>query len=471
MSTAILVVDDDALVNDFLVTTLRESPYEVDTAFSAAGALEKIAGREYDLVISDVRMPGMDGLALLERIRTSAPDTVVVIMTAFGEIADAVRAMKAGAFEYLVKPVGADVTDAVVARALEFRRLKVENRVLREAVTRRFAAEQLIGQSAPMKRIFDLIDAVATSRATVLITGESGTGKELVARAIHYRGTRRQGPFEAINCAALPETLFESSLFGHEKGAFTGAVRAHRGLFETADAGTLLLDEISEIPTPMQAKLLRVLQEREIQRLGSDRRIPVDVRMIATTNRHIPTEIAAGNFREDLFYRLNVVAIDLPPLRDRLADIPALIELFIHRYNAENGRSVRRVSDAVLRLFERYRWPGNVRELENFIERAIVVAGGDTLTPEDFPRDLVTDGPRSKGRIIEPGLSIYEMEKALILATLEAEGNNQTKASDKLGISSRTLRNKLYEYGLKTPGGGAAPLCAEEAVTRGAEPA
>jgi len=456
MAACILVVDDDTLVNDFLVTTLRESAYEVDSAFSAEAALDKIAGREYDLVVSDVRMPRMDGLALLDRLRSLAPDTVVVIMTAFGEITDAVRAMKAGAFEYLVKPVGADATEAVVTRALEFRRLKVENRMLREAVTRRFAADQLIGQSDRMRRVFDLIDAVANSRATVLITGESGTGKELVARAIHYRGVRREGPFEAINCAALPENLFESELFGHEKGAFTGAVRQRRGLFEAADGGTLLLDEISEITPALQAKLLRVLQEREIQRLGSDKKTPVDVRVIATTNRHIPTEIAAGNFRTDLYYRLNVVAIDLPSLRDRRADIPALVECFIRRYNAENGRAVKRVSDSVMRLFDQYSWPGNVRELENFIERGVVTTSGDVLTPEDFPRELVTGGPRPQTRAIEPGMSIHDMEKALILATLEAEGNNQTRASDRLGISSRTLRNKLYEYGLKVPGGGAA---------------
>ncbi|MEW5700997.1 MAG: sigma-54 dependent transcriptional regulator [Candidatus Zixiibacteriota bacterium] len=456
MAACILVVDDDVLVNDFLVTTLRESSYAVDCAFSADAALDKIAGREFDLVISDVRMPGMDGLALLDRLRTTAPDTVVVIMTAFGDVADAVRAMKAGAFDYLVKPVGTDATEAVVNRALEYRRLKVENRMLREAVTRRYAADQLIGQSERMRRVFDLIDAVADSRATVLVTGESGTGKELVARAIHYRGVRREGPFEAINCAALPENLFESELFGHEKGAFTGALRQRRGLFEVADGGTLLLDEISEIPPTQQAKLLRVLQEREIHRLGSDKKIPVDVRVIATTNRHIPTEIDAGNFRADLFYRLNVVAIDLPPLRERRSDIPALVECFIRRYNAQNGRSVRRVSDAVMRLFEQYSWPGNVRELENFLERAVVIAGGDVLAPEDFPRDLITGGPRPRTQMIEPGMSIYEMEKALILATLEAEGNNQTRASDRLGISSRTLRNKLYEYGLKVPGGGAS---------------
>lgn len=451
MPTAVLVVDDDPLVNDFLATTLTESNLDVERAYSGEEALDFINEREFDLIISDVRMEGMDGLELLDRVRRLAPDTVVIIMTAFGGISDAVRAMKAGAFEYLVKPVGAEATEAVVMRALEYRRLKVENRMLREAVNRRFSADQLIGQSAPMQRVFDMIDAVAKSRATVLVTGESGTGKELVARAIHYRGPRREGPFEAINCAALPESLFESELFGHEKGAFTNAIRQRRGLFEAADGGTLLLDEISEIPPTLQAKLLRVLQEREVQRLGSDKKIPIDVRVIATTNRHLPTEIENGNFREDLFYRINVVTIDLPPLRERTEDIPSLVEHFIRRYNLENARSVKRASDAVLRLFEQYRWPGNIRELENFIERAIVTAADDVLTPDDFPRELVTGGPRKQAAAIEPGLSIHEMEKQLILTTLDAEGGNQTKAADRLGISSRTLRNKLYEYGLKGP--------------------
>jgi DNA-binding NtrC family response regulator len=452
MPANILVVDDDALVNDFLVTTLREGAYNVDNVFSAEEALGRIGERDYDLVISDVKMPGMDGLSLLDRLQSLAPDTAVVIMTGYAEISDAVRAMKGGAFEYLVKPVGAEATEAVVARALEFRHLKLENRMLRDVVSRRVSAE-LIGASAAMQKVFNLIDAVAGSRATVLITGESGTGKELVARAIHFRGSRGNGPFKAINCAALPETLFESELFGHEKGAFTGALRQKRGLFELCDGGTLLLDEISEMTTALQAKLLRVLQEREIQRLGSDRALPVDVRVIATTNRHLPTEVANGNFREDLFYRLNVVVIDLPPLRERQGDIPPLVEHFLRRFNQENSRSVKRVSDAAMRLLESYRWPGNVRELENYLERAVVTASSDVLTPEDFPRELATGGPKPRSNPVGVGTTIHDMEKWLILATLEAEGNNQTRAADRLGISSRTLRNKLYEYGLKTPGG------------------
>lgn len=452
MPASILVVDDDTLVNDFIVTTLREGAYDVDNVFSAEAALDRIGARDYDLVISDVKMPGMDGLSLLDRLQNVAPDTAVVIMTGYGEITDAVRAMKAGAFEYLVKPVGADATEAVVARALEFRRLRLENRMLRDVVSRRVTAE-MIGSSGPMQKVANLIESVANSRANILITGESGTGKELVARAVHFRGNRSGGPFKAINCAALPDTLFESELFGHEKGAFTGALRQKRGLFEMCDGGTLLLDEISEMTTALQAKLLRVIQEREIQRLGSDRPIGVDVRVVATTNRHLPTEVANGNFREDLFYRLNVVVIDLPPLRERRGDIPPLVEHFIRRFNQENGRAVKRANEAAMRLLENYRWPGNVRELENYLERAIVTTSGDVLTAEDFPVELSTGGPKTRSNSVGVGTTIHDMEKWLILSTLEAEGNNQTKAADRLGISSRTLRNKLYEYGLKTPGG------------------
>ncbi len=452
MSATILVVDDDALVNDFIVTTLREGAYNVENVFSAEAALDRIGARDYDLVISDVKMPGMDGLSLLERLQTVAPDTAVVIMTGYGGVPDAVRAMKAGAFEYLVKPVGAEATEAVVARALEFRRLKLENRMLRDVVARRVTAE-MIGASASMQKVIDRVESVASSRANVLITGESGTGKELVARALHFRGNRRGGPFKAINCAALPETLFESELFGHEKGAFTGALRQKRGLFELCDGGTLLLDEISEMTTALQAKLLRVVQEREIQRLGSDRALAVDVRVVATTNRHLPTEVTNGSFREDLYFRLNVVEINLPPLRERADDIPLLVEHFVQRFNRENGRSVKRINDAAMKLLVTYHWPGNVRELENYLERAIVTASGEVLTPDDFPAELATGGPKPRNAPVGVGSTIHDMEKWLILTTLEAEANNQTRAADRLGISSRTLRNKLYEYGVKTPGG------------------
>lgn len=449
MKPSILIVDDDRLVNDFMSEAFANCPYEVETADSGEAAAEMIARRDYDLVFSDVKMAGLNGIELLKRVKKVSPETVVIMMTAYGTVRNAVEAMKAGAYEYLLKPFGPDEASMAAERALEHHRLIRENRLLRHAIAEKYSFERLVGKSAPMRRVYSLIESVADSRATVLISGESGTGKELVAKAIHYHGLRKDAAFVALNCAALPETLIESELFGHEKGAFTNAVRQKRGHFEIADGGTLLLDEISEMPAGLQAKLLRVLQEREIQRLGSEVKLPIDVRVIATSNRHLPTEIEAGNFREDLYYRLNVIPIHLPPLRERTEDIPALIEHFIDYYNAENNRSARQVTDRVLHLLENYSWPGNVRELENYIERAVVVAKSDTLSPDDFPAELFTGGARKQTETISSGTTIREMERSLILKTLEDQGGNQTKAADLLGISTRTLRNKLYEYGVK----------------------
>jgi transcriptional regulator with PAS, ATPase and Fis domain len=315
-----------------------------------------------------------------------------------------------------------------------------------------FKADDVLETWPFVHRILGTIDAVASSRATVLITGESGTGKELVARAIHLRGMRRSGPFKAINCAALPEQLFESELFGYEAGAFTGAIRQKPGLFEQANGGTLLLDEITEMSPSLQAKMLRVLQEREVQRLGSLVAMPIDVRVIATSNRHLPEEIDAGHFRKDLFYRLNVVPIHVPPLRERRQDIPLLVARFLSDCNRDNGRRVNGVSPAAMRLLEKYSWPGNVRELENFMTRAVVVADGPVLGPDDFPGELIDGAGRPGDHPVTVGRTIQEVVRELIVATLEAEGHNQTKAADRLGISTRTLRNKLYEYGIKIPG-------------------
>ncbi len=449
MHAQILVVDDDPLVRDFLTETFSSSPYEVDTAETGDIAAEKIAECEYDLVFSDIKMPGLNGIELLKKTKKLSPDTMVIIMTAYGTVRNAVEAMKSGAFDYLLKPFGPDEAGLAADRAITHIRLIRENRQLRNVIADKYGRDRMIGKSPAMRGVHDLIDSVADSRATVLITGESGTGKELVAKAIHYQGNRQEGPFIALNCAALPESLIESELFGHEKGAFTNAVRQKKGHFELADGGTLLLDEISEMPSGLQAKLLRVLQEKEIQRVGSESKLSIDVRVIATSNRHLPAEIEAGNFREDLYYRLNVIPIHLPPLRERTGDIPALVEHFIRFYNAENNRAVAKASDRVLRLFEDYPWPGNIRELENYIERAVVVAQSDTLTPDDFPADLFTAGVHAQADAIKSGTTIREMEQALILKTLEDQGGNQTKAADLLGISTRTLRNKLYEYGVK----------------------
>jgi DNA-binding NtrC family response regulator len=443
----ILVVDDDSYVREATEEILTRNAYDVDTAPEAATALRKLDEGDYDLILSDIRMPGMSGLELLEGARAKAPDVLIIMMTAFGTIEDAVDAMKKGAFDYIQKGSDPAEVEMVVGRALKFQTTQRENRQLRSELKDRYSFGNMIGKAHNMEQVFDLIDTVSDSRATVLVTGESGTGKELVARALHYNSPRSGGPFIRINCAALPKELMESELFGHEKGAFTGAIKQTRGRFEMADGGTLLLDEISEIDPALQAKLLRVLQEREFERVGSAQTIKVDVRIVATTNRDLTKQIAEGTFREDLYYRLNVIEIGLPSLRERRDDVPALVRSFIERYNSENNKNIEGISDEAMELLIQYQWPGNVRELENYIERAVVVSRGPQLETRDFPQKL-SEGPSASGdQGIQVGLTVQEMERRLIMKTLEACGGNRTEAATTLDISTRTLRNKLHEYG------------------------
>jgi DNA-binding NtrC family response regulator len=449
MEKKILVVDDEALIRDFLSEALNRAGYAADLASTGEEALEKIREREYDVVLTDVRMPNMDGMELLKNVKAYLPDAEVVIMTAYATHENAFEAGKLGAIDYIRKPFGPGEIEAKVKRALENGRLRLENRRLREELGRHYGFENIVGRSTKLKEVFDLVQAVSDTRATVMITGEQGTGKELIAKAIHYNSSRREATFIRINCAALPEGLVESELFGHEKGSFTGAIRRSRGRFELADRGTLLLDEISEISLHLQGKLLRVLQEREFERVGSGIPIQVDVRIIATSNRNLKKWIEEGKFREDLFYRLNVVPIHLPPLRERKEDIPALAQHFLKKYNVENDRHIESISQSAYDLFMEYSWPGNVRELENYVERAVVTAKGKILTPRDFPRELTFGSIRMPAEDIEVGSSIHEAERKLILKTLRAQGGNRTKAAEVLGISARTLRNKLHEYGLK----------------------
>jgi len=449
MEKKILVVDDDSLLRDFLGETLNRSGYRVDLASTGEEALEKIKREDYDVILSDVRMPNMDGMELLKTTRDFLPDAKVVMMTAYGTVQNAVEAMKLGAFHYVMKPFSIDEIELVLKRALDHKQLLLENKLLRSEVLGKYRFENIVGKSPQMQEIFELVETVADTKATVLITGESGTGKELIAKAIHYNSPRQEGPFIRINCAALPEGLVESELFGHEKGSFTGAIRQSRGRFELADRGTLLLDEISEISLHLQGKLLRVLQEREFERVGSGVSIQVDVRIIATSNRNLNRLIEKGKFRKDLFYRLNVVPIHIPPLRERREDIPALAEHFLRKYNLENNRQIEGISQKVFEMFLEYFWPGNVRELENFIERAVVTAKGKILNPRDFPRELTFGKIRPPTDEIRVGSTIYEAERKLILKTLKVQGGNRTKAAEILGVSTRTLRNKLHEYGLK----------------------
>jgi len=449
MEKKILVVDDDSLLRDFLSETLNRSGYGVDLASTGGEALEKIRKEDYDIILSDVRMPNMDGMELLKTTKDFLPDAKVVMMTAYGTVQNAVEAMKLGAFDYVMKPFSIDEIELVLKRALEHKQLLLENKLLRSEVMGKYRFANIVGKSPQMQKIFELVETVADAKATALITGESGTGKELIAKAIHYNSARREGPFIRINCAALPEGLVESELFGHEKGSFTGAIRQSRGRFELADRGTLLLDEISEISLHLQGKLLRVLQEREFERVGSGIPIQVDVRIIATSNRDLDRLMEKGEFRKDLFYRLNVVPIHIPPLRERKEDIPALAQHFLKKYNLENNRQIEGISQKVYEMFLEYSWPGNVRELENYIERAVVTAKGKILIPRDFPKELTFGRIRLPSDEIEVGSTIYEAERELILKTLKAQEGNRTKAAEILGVSTRTLRNKLHEYGLK----------------------
>lgn len=449
MENRILVVDDDPLLRDFLAETLNRTGYSVSLASTGEEALEKIRKEDCDIILSDVRMPNMDGMELLKTAKSSLPDAKVVMMTAYGTVQNAVEAMKLGAFDYVMKPFSIDEIELVLKRAIEHRQLLLENRLLRSEVMGKYRFDNIVGKSPQMQKIFELVETVAARKATVLITGESGTGKELIAKAIHYNSPRRDGPFIRINCAALPEGLVESELFGHEKGSFTGAIRQSRGRFELADGGTLLLDEISEISLHLQGKMLRVLQEREFERVGSGIPIQVDVRIIATSNRDLKKRINDGEFREDLFFRLNVVPIHIAPLRERKEDIPSLAEHFLKKYNEENNCNIQGISPKVYQMFMEYSWQGNVRELENYIERAVVTAKGKTLTPRDFPKELTFGRVEMPTGEIEVGSTVYDAERKLILKTLKAQDGNRTRTAEILGISTRTLRNKLHEYGIK----------------------
>lgn len=444
MKEKILLIDDDRLMRKSVEETLRRAGYEVTACENGEAGLDALKRDRFNLILSDMKMPGMDGITVLEKAREINNRIPFIIMTAYGSVDTAVEATKKGAFDFIEKPFKSiEELEMRVSKGLEFTSLKEENKNLRQQLKQKY---EYIGKSKAMREVDELVKSVAESKTTILITGESGTGKELVARALHVNSPRQNGPFIKVNCAALVETLIESELFGHKKGAFTGALKDTRGKFELASGGTLLLDEIGEMPMNIQSKLLRVLQEREIDKVGGDHPVPVDVRIVATTNRDLKKEVAAGNFREDLYYRLAVVPVSLQPLRERKDDIPALVDHFIDLINKENGFSVERCSPEALNKLSTYHWPGNIRELENMVERAVVLQKRGVLKPAHFTlsRDAAVTAP--DGNELAAGKTISEMEKMLIFKTLEATGNNKTKAADMLGISIRTLRNKLQEY-------------------------
>lgn len=432
----VLLVDDEPQMLIAMREALRSEGLAIETASSAREALSVLRGAEFDLIVTDMRMPEMTGLELLRECAMAIPRAKLVMVTAYGTVEQAVEAMKLGAFDYLLKPFSASQLKAVVTRALE------SSRPVASARQRTSKAVSIVTQDAQMLRLLDLARHAATGRTTILLQAESGTGKELVARFIHQQSPRADRPFVAVNCAAVPETLLESELFGHEKGAFTGAAAQKLGKFELADGGTILLDEISEMAPVLQAKLLRVLQEREIDRVGGRQPIRIDVRVIATTNRDLAAQVRSGHFREDLYYRLNVIPLTLPPLRERPGDISLLARHFCRRYAMEIRRQPVELSDEALSVVQRHSWPGNVRELENVIQRAVALCGTSVIEAPDL---MMTAGARLGTRGSDAS-TVEEMERQLILQTLSEAGGNRTHAARKLGISIRTLRNKLRGY-------------------------
>lgn len=454
METRILVVDDEISMREFLGILMEREGYRVDLAESAEFAISRIQTASYDLVISDVKMPGMDGLALLAQVKSLAPDTAVIMMTAFSTAEHAVEAMKLGAYDYIAKPFNVEEIKIIVRNALDRRTLARENLRLREEVRERYGFSGLIGKSKKMRDVYTLIEKVAGSLANVLIFGESGTGKELAAKAIHYNSSRKDGPFVAVNCGAIPETLMESELFGHKKGAFTGAVADRPGLFEQAEGGTLFLDEIGEVPLQLQAKLLRVIQEREFRRVGGAESIKADIRLVAASNRDLEEQVREGTFREDLFYRLNVVQVCMPSLRERQEDIPLLVEHFIKKYAVSVPES-ELITPAALKLLLVYPFPGNVRELENLVERCVVLGNcridRECLPPQvvDFHNPAPACGDfviPSEGMNLEAYLD--GIEKRLLLQALERCGGVKKRAAELLGLSFRSIRYRLAKFGM-----------------------
>jgi two-component system response regulator HydG len=444
----ILVVDDEATARNGLAKLLEQEGYQVDTAADGVEALASISDNAPALIISDLKMPNMDGMELLKQLHERGIDTPTVVATAFGEVSTAVAAMRAGAEDYLTKPIDFDALLLVVERTLQREELKSEAENLRRQLRARDkeGLEGLLGASAAMQRVYQIVRQVAPARATVLITGESGTGKGEVARALHALSPRNSGTFVSLHCAALAESLLESELFGHEKGSFTGADKKRIGRIEQADGGTLFLDEIGEIPAATQIKLLRVLQERSFERVGGNETVKVDVRVVAATNKNLAEEVREGRFREDLYYRLNVVHVEMPPLRQRGNDVVLLAEHFLRRFARENNRRIDGFSEAARAKLVAHRWPGNVRELENAVERAVVFTEGELVEAEALPFDAapatIEGGPRV------PGATMAELEKHAILATLDAVGGSTSKAAEMLDISARTIQYRLHEYGV-----------------------
>lgn len=442
----VLIVDDDIETRELLCEIVSKEGYQVDTAEDAEVALTKVSQHPPDVVISDIHMPGMDGVTLLGEIKKRSPETLVILLTAYGSLRTTVDGIKAGAFDYLSKPFIVDEIRLVVRRALEHKQVLSENQALKEQLRDRYRFDNLIGSSPGMVAVYKMIARVAPTDSTVLIQGESGTGKELVARAIHTNSPRNSGPFVPVDSGALTESLLESELFGHERGAFTGAIASRKGLLEKAHMGTIFFDEMATISPALQSKLLRVLEEREVRRVGGGEPTRVDVRVIAASNKNLKQLVEAGNFREDLFYRLNVVTINIPPLRERPEDIPLLAQYFVQKYGANQEKRVTGISPEAMDLLSRYTWPGNVRELEHVIERAIVLTTNPVLLPEDLPESVRVAANQTSA----PGgwVTLDTLERDYIIKVLDAHQRDLGRASEILGIHRKTLLRKLRRYGM-----------------------
>jgi DNA-binding NtrC family response regulator len=453
----VLVVDDDPALREILQETLVRESYSVSTAEDGAGAVQAVKETVVHIVITDFQLPDIDGLEVIDRLSKLDAKIIPIVMTGFGTIETAVRAMKSGAFDFITKPFDLGTVAAVVRRAAEFHRLRQENHLLRRAVRDQYRLEQLVGVSEPMQQVLEFVQKVADSDSTVMIQGESGTGKELVARMLHFNSQRRDRPLVPVNCGAIPENLLESELFGHEKGAFTGATHARMGRFELAHGGTIFLDEIGEMSLPLQVKLLRVLQEREFERVGGNRTIHVDVRIIAATNQDLEAMVEERRFRQDLFYRLNVIPIVIPPLRERRTDIPLLIDHFLNRFNQSKRTEVVGLDDEALRLLTEYDWPGNIRELENMMERLVVLKKQGILASEDLPqkisrRSMIPELKEQFIRLSEDGIhlsrEVEQYEKHLIMEALRKANGVTSRAAQLLHLNRTTLVEKLKRKGV-----------------------
>jgi DNA-binding NtrC family response regulator len=454
MSGSILIVDDEKGQREILTTILQKEGYRIFDVSSGREALERLNTEEFDLILTDLKMQGMSGMELLELVIEENPQQCVVMMTAHGTIDSAVEAMKKGAFDYLEKPLEREDLLLTVQRAFERIMLIRENRVLHKRLEESQGIPSIIGEHPKIKEVFRIINKIAPTGSTILIYGESGTGKELVARAIHERSTRKDNPFFAINCAAIPEALMESELFGHEKGSFTGAGSREIGLFEAADKGTVFLDEIGEISVAMQAKLLRAIQEKELRRVGGKVNIPIDVRIISATNRELEAEIKRGNFRDDLYYRLNVIRLNLPPLRERGSDIATLANFFVAKYSQATGNRLIGISKPALKILMNFSWPGNVRQLESIIERGVLMAESDYILPEDLPVEVHEEASHSGQLPFDlpaEGISIEELEKDIIIKAMDRTGWVIAKAAPLLGMSYKTLQYRLEKFGIEKP--------------------